>query len=377
MQPAILSTAAHAELDALLENAFRRHDVPNVVAVVANHENVLYRHATGASITDIYDIASMTKPITSVAIMMLRERGLFDLDDPVSLYLPEYAGREVISDFNTADASFTTRAATRPITLRHLLTHTAGFGYDFCSDVVLALCQDGKQSPRDLPLLYDPGSRWRYSYATAILGDVIERVTGAPFYKFLDTQILQPLGMLETGYFLEPKDLVRRVPIYFRVNQDWIRDQSTRSNKPYVAADGGMLGPAGDYVRFLQMLLNGGKLGDTRLLSEQSVKEMISNQIGELTVEQQVSSKAKTSSNFPLGAGEDKFGLGFQLKAKSQENFRSPGSYSWGGVFNTHFWGDPQKGIAALLFTQLLPYYDEQVIRLLCDFEQCIYRNLT
>jgi CubicO group peptidase (beta-lactamase class C family) len=124
------------------------------------------------------------------------------------------------------------------------------------------------------------------------------------------------------------------------------------------------------------MLLNGGQLDNTRLLSEQSVKEMTSNQIGELTVEQQVSSRAKTASNFPLGAGEDKFGLGFQLKTRSQENFRSPGSYSWGGVFNTHFWGDPQKGIAALLFTQLLPFYDEQVIRLLCDFEQCIYSNL-
>jgi CubicO group peptidase (beta-lactamase class C family) len=124
------------------------------------------------------------------------------------------------------------------------------------------------------------------------------------------------------------------------------------------------------------MLLNGGKRGNIRLLTEESVREMTSNQIGELTVERQVGSKPKTASPFPLGANEDKFGLGFQLKTGGQANLRSPGSYSWAGIFNTHFWADPQKGVAAVLFTQLLPFYDEQTMRLLCDFEECVYRNL-
>jgi methyl acetate hydrolase len=374
--PATLTKAAQAELDRLLQDAFKRRDVPNVVAVVANREEVLYRGAVGASITDIYRIASMSKPVTSVAIMMLRERGLLDLDDPVERYLPEFAGREVIQAYNAAEDSLVTRAAAGPFTLRHLLTHTAGFSYDFSNEIVLALCKDGRRTPRDLPLLYDPGSGWSYGCATGILGDVIERVTGEPFYTFCDREILQPLGMVETSHFIKPEDLPRLVPLHFRTNREWVRDLNTRPHEPFLSADGGLLGPAEEYIRFLQMLLNGGRLGDTRLLTEESVREMVTNQIGELTIPQQRSSKSRTALPFPLGANEDQFGLGFQIKMGSHPFSRSPGSFSWGGVFNTHFWADPHKGIAALLFTQLLPYYDEQVIRLLCDFEKCVYNNL-
>jgi methyl acetate hydrolase len=376
MLPVVLSKSAHAELDTLLRGAVERRDVPNVVAVVANGEELLYRAAFGARMADIFRIASMTKPVTSVAIMMLKERGLLDLDDPLERYLPLFAGREVICDFDAADLSFVTKPATAPITLRHLLTHTAGFGYDFCNEVVSALCKAGKQAPRDLPLLHEPGSRWTYSCATAILGEVIEQVTGEPFYSFIETEILQPLGMLDTGYFLTPEELERLVPLRFWVNGEWINDPNPHPHEPYLSADGGLLGTAGDYILFLQMLLNMGKLGDTRLLSEQSVREMISNQIGNLTVETQADPKSNSARPFPLGANQDKFGLGFQLKTGVGNNVRSPGSYSWFGIFNTYFWADPQKDLAAVLFTQLLPFYDDRCIRLLCDFEECIYRNL-
>lgn len=375
MPSAVLSHAAHTELDALLHEAVERRDLPNVVTVVANRDTILYRGAVGASPTDIFRIASMSKPVTSVAIMMLAERSLLDLDDPVERYLSQYAGREVIAEFNPADGSYTTRPASGPITLRHLLTHTAGFGYDFCNDIVLVLTEDGKHSPARLPLLNDPGSRWTYGCATGILGDVIECVTGAPFYHFFDSQILQPLAMVETSYFIAPEAMPRFVPLHFRQGRDWIRDPSTKPHEPHVAADGGLLGPAEEYVRFLQMLLNEGQFGSTRLLSAESVRQMTTNQIGALTVESQVSSKG-TARPFPFGANQDKFGLGFQIKVGAEKHRRAPGSFSWSGVFNTHFWGDPQSGIAAVFFTQLLPFYDEQVMAVFDSFERCVYRNL-
>jgi CubicO group peptidase (beta-lactamase class C family) len=318
----------------------------------------------------------MAKPVTSVAIMMLAERGLLDLDDPLECYLPQYAGRAVLDTFDAADSSFTTRSASGPITLRHLLTHTAGFGYDFSNSVVLALCRDKQRQDRDLPLLFDPGSRWAYGCATAILGHVIEQVTGEPFYHFFDSQILHPLGMSDTTYFVEGENLARLLPLCFRKERGWIKDPSTKPHAPYLSADGGLLGTADDYIRFLQMLLNGGELGNRRLLSAASVAEMTRNQIGALTVERQVSARPKTACDFPLGAGEDKFGLGFQIKVRRQTNRRLPGSYSWGGVFNTHFWVDPQAGIAATFFTQLLPFCDEQVMAVLDGFEELIYQGL-
>ena len=377
MPSTTLAAQADQELDSLLQEAVARHDLPNVVAVVANRDTKLYRGAVGASHSAIFRIASMTKPVTSVAIMMLVERGLLDLDDPLERYLSPYTKLEVIHKFNAADSSFTTRPAATSVTLRQLLTHTAGFSYEFSNEVVLALCQGGERTPRELPLLFDPGDEWAYSCATGILGDVIAQVTGEPFYTFQKTNILQPLGMHDTDYFLDDAGLSRLVPLYFREGDSYIKDASTSPHQPYLAADGGLLGTADDYVRFLQMLLNDGQLGDTRLLSAASVNAMISNQIGALTVTRQVAAQPRSTRPFPMGANQDKFGLGFQLKVGEETHLRAPGSYSWGGIFNTHFWADPQTGIAAVLLTQILPYYDDQVMRVLRDFEQCVYRNLT
>lgn len=379
MQSATLSTAATGEIDTLLQQAVECHAVPGVVAIVANRETVLYRGAVDASPTALYRIASMTKPVTSVGIMILRERGLLELDDPLERYLPAFAGREVMQDFNVADASFGQRPASGPITLRHLLAHTAGFGYTFCNPILLVLEKSGVKFSRSLPklpLLHDPGSQWTYSSATAILGEVIERITGEPFYIFLQTQILQPLGMFDTGYFLKPEDGKRLMPIYNRVDGQLRPEPQPKPYKPYLLADGGLVGTAGDYIRFMQMLLNLGQLGPIRLLTEQSVREMTGNQIGQLTVETQPGLDPGVSCSFPIGAGIDTFGLGFQITETTSEHARSQGSYSWGGIYNTHFWGDPQMGIGAVLFTQLLPYYDEACIRLLHDFEACVYKNL-
>lgn len=376
MSPIPLSAAAVAELDALLQNAVARGDLPNVVAAVATADSTLYEGAVGASPNTIFRIASMTKPVTSVAIMMLCERGLLALDDPLERYLPHYAGREVIDTFDPATGSYATRPVTSSVTLRHLLSHTSGFGYTFCNETLATITKDDNRSPKSLPLLYDPGTAWSYSCSTAILGDVIEQVTGEPFYHFLDGEILQPLGMAETGYFVEGDRLARLVPLHFRQERNWIRDPSTRPHTPYLSADSGLLGTARDYIRFLQMLLNEGQLEGTRLLGAASVREMMRNQMGALTVVEQPASDPRSTRPFPHNGGIDKFGLGFQIKTESAPHSRLPGSGSWGGIFNTHFWIDPQAGVAAVFFTQLLPFYDEQVMGVLAEFETAIYRHL-
>lgn len=371
----LFSSAGHT-LDQLLQSAVARGTVPAIVAIVANRETVLYRGAVGSATTTIHRIASMTKPLTSVCIMLLYEYGLLGLDDPVERYLPAFAGRPVLQTFNSADCSFTSRPAARPVTIRHLLAHTAGLGYDFCNETLLALCGDGRHSPYTLPLLHDPGQRWTYGHATAILGDIVAAVTGEPFHLFLETQLLQPLGMHDTGYFLKPSDQARLAPLYSQVNGIWVAEPPTFPLKPYPAGDGGLLSTAEDYVHFLQMLLNDGRFGDQQMITAASVSIMIRNQIGELTLEQQPAAKPAVTRPFPLGADRDKFGLGFQLKVDEEANRRSPGSYSWAGIFNTHFWADPGTGLAALLFTQLLPFCDEAFMHLFADFETCIYQNI-
>jgi CubicO group peptidase (beta-lactamase class C family) len=381
----VLSDQARTALDALLYAAVERHDIPGVVATVANRERVIYRGAFGKldehgaidMPTDaLFQILSMTKPVTSVAIMMLREQELLDLDDSIDQYLPELVGREVLVAFNEADASYTTRPATRAVTVRDLLTHTAGFGYDFSNDTLRVLCRDGERSPRDLPLLHDPGSQWTYGMSTRLLGEVIERISGEPLDAFFEARIFRPLGMRDTGFDLKPQDCGRLVSLFQRVNGELVGEQKVELYERQVFGDYGLLATADDYIRFLQMLLNMGQFDSTRLLSTQSVNELTMNQIGSLKVQKQPGAIPDMSNSFPLGAGEDTFSLGFQLKEGDGENARSHGSYSWAGLFNTHFWADPHLGIAAVLLLQVLPFYDDRCIRLLTEFEHHIYRKL-
>jgi methyl acetate hydrolase len=381
----IFSDIARAEVDALLQAAVERRDIPSVVAVVANRDRVIYRGAFGVlddqgaiplPADAIFRIASMTKPVTSVAIMMLREQGLLELDDSIGKYVPDLVGREVIAAVNESDGTYTSRPAKREITIRDLLTNTAGFGYDFSSETLCLLCKGGERSPRDLPLLHDPGSQWTYGMSMAVLGEAIERITGESLDLFFETRIFQPLGLNNTGFYLEREKHHRLIALFRRVNGELIGEPWPESYEPFVAGDAGLLSTGDDYIRFLQLLLNMGQVGNTRLLTNQSVNELTMNQLGSIKVQKQPGAIPEVSNSFPLGAGRDTFGLGFQLKEDEEDNTRSPGSYSWAGLFNTHFWADPQQGIAAVLLMQILPFYDDLCIQLLKDFEYRVYRNL-
>lgn len=375
-----------AALSTFLRTATDRGDVPGVAVAVVNKDGVLYNEAFGRSSTlsnrpmakdTIFNMASMTKPVTSVAIMMLVDEGKLKLDDEVATYLPKYKDPVVISTFNDADASYETRPAKRPITIRHLLTHTSGIGYGFASPMLTKIMQKTGKTEMDLPLLFDPGESWAYGASTRVLGNVVEAISGQKIDAFLGSRVLQPLGMHDTSYLVPTTKYPRVVAVNARGTDGKFVERPMPATLPAtVQGDGGLYGTASDYGLFLRMLLNRGRLGNTRILSERAVRTMLENHMGSVVVQPQESANQTLSRNFPLGAGKDRWGLGFQLAAEKLPNRRTPGSGTWAGIFNTHFLVDPSREIGVVVMMQTLPFYDEASMKVYAGVEEAVYRNL-
>jgi methyl acetate hydrolase len=375
-----------AAISAFLRTSTERGDVPGVVVAVVNKSGVLYHEAFGQSSTikgaamakdTIFNMASMTKPITSVAIMMLVDEGKLRIDDDVARYLPKYKDPLVIGSFNEADGSYETRPAKRPITIRHLLTHTSGIGYGFANPMLTKIMAKTKKGELDVPLLFDPGDGWAYGASTRVLGHVVEAISGQKLDAFLESRIFQPLGMRDTSYLVPAAKYPRVVSVNARGADGKFVERPFPATLPAgVQGDGGLYGTAGDYGLFLRMLLNRGTLGGTRILSERSAKAMLETQTGNVVVTEQQSTNPALSKNFPLGAGADKWGLGFQMAATQAPNRRRPGSGTWAGIFNTHFFIDPAKEIGVVVMTQTLPFYDDAMMKMYAGVEETIYKNL-
>lgn len=381
-----LTPAGTSSLSSLLKDATTRGDVPGVVVAVVNQQGLLYNEAFGLSRTigsqpmtrdTIFNMASMTKPLTSTAVMMLVDAGKLKLDDDLATYLPQYKNPVVISRFNAADGSYETRPAKRPITIRHLLTHTSGIGYAFANSTVDTLVQKTGKSEADLPLLFDPGENWAYGASTRVLGQVVEVVSGQKLDAFLTSRILEPLGMHDTSYLVPPAKYGRVVAANARGADGRFVERPMPATLPAnVAGDGGLYGTAADYALFLRMLLNHGNAGTVRLLSDGAVKAMLTSQSGPVTAQLQQSTNQSLSRNFPLGAGKDHWGFGFQLAAERVPNHRSPGSGTWAGIFNTHFFIDPVREVGVIVMMQTLPFYDEPSMKLYDAVEEAVYRHL-
>jgi len=376
-----------AQIEQLFQDAVDLKDIPGVVAIVANRDRILYHQAFGKMdvLNDvemqkdtIFGIASMTKAITSVAVMTLYEEGRFDLDDPISQYIDWLSNPQVITSFDEEDGTYSTKPAEREITIRHLLAFTAGFGYSFANSLMARLVEKTGKTERELPLLHEPGERWTYGMEVRVLGELAEELTGQTLPQFLKERIFDPLGMVDTFHVLPAEKYPRWVTRHQREEGVLRARPNPEKQRPFIVGDAGLLSTAPDYMKFLQMLLSGGRLGPTRILSEDSVQLMTQNQIGELFVETQRGPNPLLSQAFPLGAGRDKFGLGFQIAVADGEegHLRSPGSYSWSGLSNTHFWVDPEKGIAAVVLMQVLPFYDETCIAVYQGFEELVYKHL-
>jgi len=328
----------------------------------------------------IFRIASMTKAITTVAAMQLVERGTLTLDEPVSRRLPELGKLEVLEGFDNSGKPIL-RPAGKPVTLRLLLTHTAGFAYDGWDEKLSRYAQHAGPAASVTHLVFEPGTRWEYGTNIDWTGRLVEAVSGETLEAYFQRNILQPLGMKDTGFIVPAEKFDRLVSSYQRQ-----RDGSLKENPRTLPAPpksfnggGGLVSTAGDYLRFMQMILRRGLTsGKERILQAKTVDAMASNQTGDLRAGILKSVNLERSRDVDFHPGfSDRFGFGFLINTTAYEGGRSAGSLAWAGIQNTFFWIDPKRGVCGVLLMQFLPFCDEEAIGLLRDFERSVYASLT
>jgi CubicO group peptidase (beta-lactamase class C family) len=382
-----LSSGGASAITTFLQGAVDRGEVPGIVALVVDRNGVIYHEAFGKQDVgknipmakdSIFRIASMTKAITSMGVMILVEEGKVKLDDDAAMYVPAMANRRVFTKVDTSTGTYETKPAGRPITIRQLLTHTSGIGYNW-SDPGLSLVQQKENPAEDaLPLVYEPGENWTYGSSTRVLGDVIQKVTGQRVDAFIQARLAGPMGMKDTAFEVPRDRNARVVTVQQKTNGRFKETPNPETIAAPVRGDGGLFSTADDYGRFIRMILNKGALGSTRVLQEKTVEEVGRNHMGKMVVRPQPTANPDRSLPFPLGAGRDGWGLGFQRAAAPlSPDMRSEGSLAWAGINNTEFWIDPTRGIGAVLLMQYLPFYDTAAIKTLQGFEQRVNQALT
>ena len=380
------SASGLSELDDVLGNGIKEFSIPGAVALVTNADRNIYLNAFGMLDTEgkkpmtsdaIFRIASMTKPITSIGVMQLLENGEIGLDDSISEHLVELPEFEVFDKFDFDTGTYTTRPAQNEVTIRHLLTHTSGIAYNFNS---LELTRAGKSLGNPMyPLQHEPGDRWTYGASTRLLGDLIIEKTGQGLFEFFKESLLRPLDMNETFFEVPDEDSDRVVTIHQRMNKAFAEIQNPKKITAPEYGDGGLNSTASDYAKFLRMLLNNGTSDNGELvLRPDTIKMLASNHIGGLRTELQPMARPTFAREFPVpeSRGIDYWGLGFQIAGADSALGRSKGSLSWAGIFNTKFWIDREKNIAAILLMQYLPFEDQAHLEMLNRFEEIIYKNL-
>lgn len=377
-------------IDAVLRTAVENGRVPGVVAMAATADEIIYQGAFGKSFQDvdmtldsIFRIASMTKAMTSVAAMQLVEAGAIELDEPVSTYVEDFAPK-VLVGFNHEEALF--REPASPVTVRHLLTHTAGFGYEIWNPLVLEATTKGLvpsiMSGGDeflaAPLVFNPGTEWQYGINTDWLGRLVEVVRDESLDDVFRENIFVPLGMNDTHFNLPPGKRGRLVAVQRRTDGRLVeQEHQPPPVRMFFSGGGGLVSTAPDYVRFLRMFLNHGSLGGNRVLKPETVALMAENHIGELEAGAMQTVMSELSNDFDFfPSSEDRFGLGFLINTEPVQGGRSAGSLAWAGLYNTYFWIDLDRGVAGVLMAQILPFYDGPVIELLEQFEQSVYESL-
>ena len=378
--------SAQEKLNEQLRAVIARGDVPGVVVMAADRNGVIYRGAFGlaeaaagrAMTADaIFSIASMTKAVTSVAAMHLIEAGKLALDDPAEKYLPELARPMVFASFDGATGDYTLRPAASAITVRQLFTHTSGLGYGFTSAVLNKFKPRAGETQTAGPLLFDPGTQWTYGTNTDMLGKIVEKISGENLEQYFRAHILAPLGMHDTAYNLPPEKHARIVNVHRRNTAGALVEQPRNAPKDATKFNGGggLYSTAADYLRFLQMLLNGGELGGARILSRASVALMGENHLGAVNARALKSTQPEGSSDFAfIDDDRDKWGLGFLITARHVAGKRSAGSLSWGGINNTYFWIDPARGVAGVILMQVRPFADTKALAVYDTFERGVYQ---
>ncbi|WP_372637527.1 serine hydrolase domain-containing protein [Fodinibius sp.] len=369
-----------SRIDMMLNEAIEANRIPGAVALVARNGTVVYHKAFGMADSetgrnlkkdDIFRIASQTKAITATAVMMLWEEGKFQLDDPISKYIPGFKDPQILNSFNAEDTTYTTQPADKPITIRHLLTHTSGIGYgmidgderfkkiyqkagitDLFTTQDITIGESVRKLAK-LPLHHHPGEAFTYSEGLDVLGYFIEKVSGMPLNEFFRSRIFDPLGMEDSWFYLPESKHRRLVPVLTKEEGSWKHypvtfydpDYPVEGEKQFYSGGAGLSSTAEDYATFLQMYLNGGELNGVRLLSRTTVEFMMNNQIGDLRE----------------GGAQD-YGLAFGLVNREGETMGgqgSKGTFYWGGYFNTQYFADPEEQVIGILMKQTQGTSDE------------------
>ena len=383
-------SAGATSLDDVLRTGIQRRRIPAVAAMVATADRITYqgafgerdvRSGSGMALDSIFAIASMTKTITSAAALQLVEQKKVTLDEPVAKHIPEFAKLQVLDGYNNGVPNL--RPVRKPVTLRHLLTHTSGFCYDTWSAEMVEYEKHGGATPNGVapfvPLMFEPGSRWHYGYSTDWTGRLVETVSGLALEEYFQRNILKPLGMKDTSFILPADKFDRLVSRHLRQADGSLQQDPRIQPAPPVAFNGGggLYSTAGDYVRFMQMILRRGRGDDNQqILSRDTVAAMSSNQIGELSAGRLKSFQPARSSDVDMHPGAtDKWGLGFLINTTPYPGGRSAGSLAWAGINNTFYWIDPNRGICATVMMQFLPFVDKEAVDLLGDFERAVYAS--
>jgi CubicO group peptidase (beta-lactamase class C family) len=387
------ATQSSDAIDRVLREAVEQNGLPGVVGMVASADGVVYQGAAGKrdtlknvpmTLDSIFHIASMTKPVTSVAVMQLVESGRVNLDEPAATYLPELSQIQVLEEFDASTGKAKLRPPKTPPTVRQLLSHTSGFVYEFFDAQMHGYAASGAVPSAirgdggflKAPLVFDPGSRWEYGINTDWLGKLVEKVSGQTLEEYFRQHIFQPLGMSDTFFNVPAEKQARVVALHQRQEDGSFLEPPPRPFEPvtFFSGGGGLYSTAGDYLKFARMLLNGGKLGKKRILRSETVAQMSRNQIGDLTLVELRSFVPQVAKDPVRVPGSlDKFGLGFGINSKPVEGGRSSGSLAWAGIFNTFFWIDPPRKTCAVILMQILPFGDDAAIRVVEQFERAIY----
>jgi methyl acetate hydrolase len=387
-----LVRGANAGVGGVLESSLLQHKIPLAVAMACTSSKTTYSGAFGkrdlASSVDvnadsIFGIASMTKPVTSVAAMQLVEQGKLKLDVPASTYLPELGKLDVLHGFDPKTGKPILKPATKPVTLRTLLTHTSGFCYDtWFADMLRWEKESGNNFPLGTvapltPLMFEPGSRWQYGTSADWSGRLVETVSGLTLEQYFQKNILEPLGMHDTSFLLPATKFDRLVAVSNRQPGGALKENPRTQPQPPKAFNGGggLYSTASDYVRFMQMILRRGQgPKNEQILQAKTVDMMATNQIGSLSAGKLKTARPEISSDVDFHPGiRDGWGLGFLINSKRYDGARSAGSLAWAGIWNTYFWIDPRKGVAGVIMMQFLPFADKDGVAVLGDFERAVY----
>ncbi len=379
-------------LAAPLRSAVASGDIPGVVAAAATADGVIFEAGfgvrdlgTGVPMTPdtVVWIASMTKAVTGACAMQLVEQGKLSLDGDIASVLPELGRVQVLEGFG-ADGKPVLRKPKRAITLRHLLTHTAGYAYDMWNADIgrfmeatgtpgIISCQNAALG---LPLIADPGDAWSYGISIDWAGKAVEAVSGQTLDRYMQANLLAPLGMTDTAFKIGDMQRKRLAKIHARTPEGLVpTDMEIPQEPEFHMGGGGLYSTVGDYLRFARMILGGGELDGVRVLQPETVRVMSRNAMGDLVCTRMVSSVPAATNTVEFVAGM-KWGLSFMINPEPLPTGRSAGSLAWAGLANSYYWIDPVKQVAGVFATQLLPFNDEKAVGAFAGFEAAVYAGL-